>query len=198
MYRTPSLSMIILCILLGLGGCGYNELQVREEGVFKAWADIEANLQRRSDLIPNLVATVKGYAAHEQATLEAVVAARSRASSLQLGPEELSSPAAMEALQAAQGGLTAALSRLMVVVERYPQLKASANFLDLQNQLEGTENRINVARQRYNRAVEIFNSGLRRFPANLTNRYLLQLERKEYFQATPQAGPLPQVNFNGA
>ena len=192
------LSRIGFFLLLPLlfTGCGYNSLQMKEEQVFKAWADVEATLQRRADLIPNLVATVKGYAAHERETLEAVVNARAQATSVQLKPEDLSSQAAMQQLAAAQGGLTSALSRLMVVVERYPDLKANQNFLDLQNQLEGTENRINVARQRYNAAVEDFNGSIRRFPQSLTNSLLLRLDRKEYYQADASATMAPQVNFN--
>ncbi len=186
---------ILLALSLLFTGCGYNTLQMKEEQVFKAWADVESTLQRRADLIPNLVATVKGYASHERETLEAVVNARSKATSVQLSPEDLSSQAAMQQLAAAQGGLTSALSRLMVVVERYPDLKANQNFLDLQNQLEGTENRINVARQRYNATVEDFNGSIRRFPQSLTNSLLLKLERKEYFKADEGAQTAPQVNF---
>ncbi|MBU0960310.1 MAG: LemA family protein [Proteobacteria bacterium] len=191
---------IVLLILVGivsmaLSGCGYNTLQTKEEGVFKAWADVESTLQRRADLIPNLVETVKGYAKHEQETLQGVIEARAKASSVQLSPEQLSNPAAMQQLQEAQGGLSSALSRLLLVVERYPDLKANQNFLDLQNQLEGTENRINVARQRYNTAVSDFNGSIRRFPANLTNKFILHLERKEYFKADEGAKEVPKVSF---
>lgn len=191
---------IILLVLVGLvsivlSGCGYNTLQTKEEGVFKAWADVESTLQRRADLIPNLVETVKGYAKHEQETLQSVIEARAKASSVQLSPEQLSNPAAMQQLQEAQGGLSSALSRLLLVVERYPDLKANQNFLDLQNQLEGTENRINVARQRYNTAVSDFNGSIRRFPANLTNNFILHLERKEYFKADEGAKEVPKVSF---
>ena len=177
-------------------GCGYNSLQMKEEQVFKAWADVEATLQRRADLIPNLVATVEGYASHERETLEAVVNARAKATSVQLKPDDLANQAAMQQLAAAQGGLSSALSRLMVVVERYPDLKANQNFLDLQNQLEGTENRINVARQRYNAAVEDFNGSIRRFPQSFTNSLLLRLDRKKYYQADAAAQAAPQVKFN--
>lgn len=187
---------LLLLVPLLFTGCGYNSLQIKEEQVFKAWADVEATLQRRADLIPNLVATVKGYAAHEKETLEAVVNARAKATSVQLTPGDLSNQAAMQQLAAAQGGLTSALSKLMVVVERYPDLKANQNFMDLQNQLEGTENRINVARQRYNAAVEDFNGSIRRFPQSLTNSLLLKLDRKEYFKADETAQAVPQVNFN--
>jgi LemA protein len=185
----------VLISLLILSGCGYNSLQIKEESVFKAWADIEAALQRRGDLIPNLVETVKGYASHERETLEAVVNARAKATSVQLSPGDLSDAAKMQQFQEAQGGLGSALSRLMVVVERYPDLKANQNFLDLQNQLEGTENRINVARQRYNQAVELFNSSIRKFPESLTNNLLLNLERKEYFKADAAAKDVPSVKF---
>lgn len=190
----------VRCLLLGLAvlmatGCGYNTLQVMEEAVFKAWGDIESNLQRRADLIPNLVATVKGYAAHEKETLEAVVEARAKATSVQLSTKDLGNAQAMQQLLDAQGGLSSALARLMVVVERYPDLKANQNFLDLQNQLEGTENRINVARQRYNQAVEQFNGAIRKFPNSLTNSLLLHLERKEYFKAESGARQAPKIKF---
>lgn len=188
------LTTLILSLFL-LSGCGYNALQSKEETVFKAWADIEASLQRRADLIPNLVETVKGYAKHEKETLEAVINARAKATSVQISPGELSNPQAMQQFQAVQGGLNSALARLMVVVEQYPDLKANKNFLDLQNQLEGTENRINVARQRYNQAVEDFNAAIRKFPESLTNKLLLHLERKEYFKATAQAQEVPKVTF---
>ncbi len=191
---------IFLLLLVGLmsmtlSGCGYNTLQTKEEGVFKAWADVESTMQRRADLIPNLVETVKGYATHEKETLQAVVDARSKVGSVQLSAEDLSNPAAMQQLQAAQGGLSSALSKLLLVVERYPDLKANQNFLDLQNQLEGTENRINVARQRYNAAASDFNGAIRRFPANLTNKFILHLERKEYFKAEEGAKAVPKVSF---
>lgn len=194
MVYLSRIPLFVVALLL-LSGCGYNSLQVKEETVFKAWADVESTLQRRGDLIPNLVETVKGYAKHEADTLESVISARAKASSIQLTTDDLSNPAAMQQLQAAQGGLTAALSKLMVLVERYPDLKANQNFLDLQSQLEGTENRINVARQRYNKAVETFNGSVRSFPASLTNSLLLHLERKEYFKADEGAKAVPKVNF---
>lgn len=182
-------------LILILSGCGYNVMQANEEAVFKAWGDIESSLQRRADLIPNLVEVVKGYAAHEKETLQAVIEARSKATSVTLTTDDLSNAQAMENFTQAQGGLSSALSRLMVVVERYPDLKANQNFLDLQNQLEGTENRINVARQRYNQAVETFNSSIRSFPNSLTNRILLRLERKEYIRAEEGAKEAPKVKF---
>ena len=185
----------ILTLLLLLTGCGYNQLQQQEESVFKAWADVESTLQRRADLIPNLVETVKGFAGHEKETLQAVIEARAKATSVTLNTKDLGSAQAMQQLADAQGGLSSALSRLMVVVERYPDLKANQNFMDLQNQLEGTENRINVARQRYNRAVETFNTAIRKFPASLTNGLLLHLDRKEYFKAEAGAKTAPKVKF---
>ena len=145
--------MMVVAVATLLAGCGYNSLQQMEEAVFKAWGDVESNLQRRADLIPNLVKTVKGYAAHEKETLQAVVEARSKATGISLSTGDLNNAQAMQRLADAQGALSSALARLMVVVERYPDLKANQGFLDLQNQLEGTENRINVARQRYNSAV---------------------------------------------
>lgn len=187
---------IILLFGLCLTGCGYNMLQQYEEAVWKAWGDVEANLQRRADLIPNLVRTVKGYAAHEKETLEGVIKARANATQVQLTPKDLSDPNAMNRLATAQGELSSSLSRLLLVVERYPDLKANQNFLDLQNQLEGTENRINVARQRYNQAVETFNGAIRSFPNSMTNSLLLHLERKEYFKAETEAKAVPEVKFD--
>jgi len=195
MKRYGYLWIGILAVSLILPGCGYNQMQSMEESVFKAWSDVDASLQRRADLIPNLVATVKGYAAHERETLEAVVNARSKATSVTVGAKDLGDPAKLAQLQQAQGALRSALSRLLVVVERYPDLKANQNFMDLQNQLEGTENRINVARQRYNAAVAAFNSAIRKFPNSLTNSIFLHLERKEYFKADEGAKVAPTVNF---
>ena len=187
-------------LLVGLAGfffyaCGYNTMQQNEEAVFGAWGNVESNLQRRADLIPNLVEVVKGYAAHERETLEAVINARAKATSVKVSASDLNNPAAMQQLQAAQGALSSALARLMVVVERYPDLKANQNFQDLQNQLEGTENRINVARQRYNQSVETFNFSIRSFPNSLTNKLLLHLERKEYIKAEEGAQGAPEVKF---
>lgn len=195
LYKSLPNFIFLICFISTLGGCGYNSLQVKEEAVFKAWADIESTLQRRGDLIPNLVETVKGYAKHEAETLEAVINARAKATSVQLSTEDLGNPAAMAQLQSAQGGLTSALSKLMLVVERYPDLKANQNFLDLQSQLEGTENRINVARQRYNATVELFNGAIRKFPQSLTNSIILHLDKKEYFKADEGAKAVPKVKF---
>jgi len=188
---------ISLLLVLGIFfySCGYNTMQKNEEEVFNAWGNVESSLQRRADLIPNLVEVVKGYAAHERETLEAVINARAKATAVHISAADLGKAEAMQQLQSAQGELSSALARLMVVVERYPDLKANQNFLDLQNQLEGTENRINVARQRYNQAVEKFNFSIRKFPNSLTNSLLLHLERKEYFKAEEGAARAPQVKF---
>lgn len=195
MTKHPVLSLLLIWIALVTTSCGYNSLQNKEEAVFQAWSDIESNLQRRADLIPNLVATVKGFAAHEKETLQSVIDARAKATSVQLSTQDLGNPQAMQQFLQAQGGLSSALARLMVVVERYPDLKANQNFLDLQNQLEGTENRINVARARYNQAVREFNSSIRRIPEQWTNSLLLHLERKSYFEADANASQVPQIKF---
>jgi len=182
-------------LLTGLSGCGYNTIQQNDETVTAAWGDVEAAYQRRADLIPNLVEVVKGYAAHEQETLTAVVEARAKVGKVQIGADVVNNPEAMAQFQAAQGGLSSALSRLMVVVEQYPDLKANQNFLDLQHQLEGTENRINVARVRFNDAVRIFNTSIRTFPNNLTNNFILKLPRKEPFKAEEGSEKAPAVKF---
>jgi LemA protein len=182
-------------LLTGLSGCGYNTIQQNDETVTAAWGDVEAAYQRRADLIPNLVEVVKGYAAHEKETLTAVVEARAKVGKVQIGADVVNNPEAMAQFQAAQGGLSSALSRLMVVVEQYPDLKANQNFLDLQHQLEGTENRINVARVRFNDAVRIFNTSIRTFPNNLTNNFILKLPRKEPFKAEEGSEKAPAVKF---
>jgi LemA protein len=151
-----------------LGGCGYNDFQRLDEESRSAWAEVLNQYQRRADLIPNIVATVQGEANFERGTLEAVVNARARATSIQATPELLNDPAALQKFQAAQGELGSALSRLMVVVEQYPNLKANQGFSDLRVQLEGTENRIAVARNRYIQAVQAYNVLARSFPSNLT------------------------------
>lgn len=151
-----------------LSACGYNEFQTKDESVKAAWGEVVNQYQRRSDLIPNLVNTVKGYASHEKDTLEAVIKARSAATSFQITPEVLNNPEAFKKFQEVQGGLSSALSRLMAVSEKYPDLKADTSFRDLQSQLEGTENRITVARQRYIVAVQEYNVLARSFPTNLT------------------------------
>lgn len=183
-------------ILFGsLTGCGYNVMQANEEAVTAAWGDVEASYQRRADLIPNLVEVVKGYAKHESDTLKAVTEARAKVGSMQVSKQMVNDPQALAKFQQAQGELSGALSRLMVVVERYPDLKANQNFRDLQNQLEGTENRINVARVRYNKAVQIFNTSIRTFPNSVTNSLMLHLARKEPFKAEEGAKVAPKVKF---
>jgi LemA protein len=159
---------LISTLCLALSGCGYNTIQTQEEAVKAAWSEVVNQYQRRADLIPNLVNTVKGFAAQEQAVLIGVTEARARATSIQVTPEMLNDPAALAKFQAAQGELTGALKSLLVVVERYPELKSDQNFRDLQAQLEGTENRIAVARNRYIESVQTFNGTVRRFPVNLT------------------------------
>ena len=151
-----------------LAGCGYNEIQSKDEAVKAAWAEVISQYQRRADLIPNIVETVKGEASFEQETLTRVIEARAKATSIQATPELVNDPAALQRFQAAQGELSSALSRLMVVVERYPDLKANAGFQDLRTQLEGTENRITVARNRFIKANQDYNVLVRQFPVNLT------------------------------
>lgn len=151
-----------------LSACGYNSLQAGDEQIKASWAEVVNQYQRRADLVPNLVNTVKGYAAHERAVLTEVTEARAKVGSLQMTPEVLNDPQAFARFQAAQGQLSGALSRLLIVSENYPQLKADASFRDLQAQLEGTENRITVARNRYIKAVQDYNVIVRSFPTNLT------------------------------
>jgi LemA protein len=154
--------------LMLLSGCGYNSIQTQDEQVKSAWSEVLNQYQRRADLIPNLVNTVKGYAAQEQTVLLGVTQARAKVGSIQVTPELANDPAALKKFQDAQGELSSALSRLLVVSENYPQLKSDQNFRDLQAQLEGTENRITVARNRYIQSVQGYNSFIRSFPVNLT------------------------------
>ena len=153
---------------LAMSGCGYNTIQTQDEAVKAAWSEVVNQYQRRADLIPNLVNTVKGFAAQEQTVLIGVTEARARATSIQVTPEVLNDPEALKKFQAAQGELTNALKSLIAISENYPQLKSDQNFRDLQAQLEGTENRITVARNRYIEAVQLFNGTIRQFPVNLT------------------------------
>jgi LemA protein len=164
MFRLPG----ILLAAVALTGCGYNTFQAQDEETTATWAEVVNQYQRRADLIPNLVETVKGFAAQEQAVLIGVTEARAKVGAIQATPELIDDPQAFQQFQAAQGELSSALSRLMVVVERYPELKSDANFRDLQAQLEGTENRIAVARNRYIQSVQAYNVTVRRFPSNLT------------------------------
>ncbi|MGH7336890.1 MAG: LemA family protein, partial [Myxococcota bacterium] len=166
--RRNGLAVVLLVTALLLGGCGYNRIQSEDEQVKAAWAEVLNQYQRRADLVPNLVNTVKGYAAHEREVLTRVTEARAKVGSIAATPELVNDPEAFARFQAAQGDLTSALSRLLVVAENYPNLKADAGFRDLQAQLEGTENRITVARNRYIEAVRAFNTTVRSFPVNLT------------------------------
>jgi LemA protein len=194
MYRFPfKLSLILMLALLS--GCGYNSMQANEEAVIAAWGNVESSYQRRADLIPNLVEVVKGYAKHESETLIAVTEARAKVGSMQVSKDILNNPASLNQFQQAQGQLSGALSRLMVVVEKYPDLKANQNFMDLQKQLEGTENRINVARERYNTTVQTFNTSIRTFPNSLTNSLMLHLQRKEAFKSEEGAKTAPKIKF---
>jgi LemA protein len=183
--------------VLALSGCGYNTLQSKDEAVKAAWAEVVNQYQRRADLIPNLVNTVKGYAAQEQKVLIGVTEARAKVGSIQVTPEVLNNPAQFQKYQAAQGELTQALSRLMVVVERYPELKSDQNFRDLQSQLEGTENRITVARNRYIQAVQQYNVTVRSFPVNLTAK-MFDFQVKPNFTVAneQQIATAPTVSFD--
>lgn len=188
---------LVLVLIGGLSGCGYNDLQGLDEDTKAAWSEVINQYQRRADLIPNLVATVKGYAAHEKETLEGVVNARAKATGMQVTPEVLKDPAAFTAFQSAQAGLTSALGRLIAIAENYPNLKADQNFRDLQSQLEGTENRITVARKRYIDQVAEYNKMVRYFPTNLTAKFLLNLEERPNFTVADEnavAKP-PEVKF---
>lgn len=183
----------VAVVVFGYCYATYNSFVKLDETVNGAWADVETQYQRRSDLIPNLVNTVKGYAAHETQTLEEVTAARAAATSVNLSADELT-PEAMERFQQAQAGVRSALGRLIAVSESYPDLKANRNFLELQAQLEGTENRIAVARKDFNEAAQKYNVAIRRFPANLVAR-LSGFGQKPYFSAAEGADAAPQVNF---
>ena len=187
-----------IVISVGLASCGYNDLQGLDEDTKAAWSEVVNQYQRRADLIPNLVATVKGYAAHEKETLEGVVEARAKATSIQVTPEMLRDQAAFEQFQKAQAGLSSALGRLIAVAENYPNLKADQNFRDLQSQLEGTENRIAVARKRYIDRVAEFNKMVRYFPTNLTAKLLLHMEEKPNFTVADEKAveKPPEVKFN--
>ena len=188
---------LLLLLTTALSGCGYNTLQLSDEQIKASWSEVVNQYQRRADLVPNLVNTVKGYAGHEKEVLTQVTQARSAASSIQVTPEVLNDPAAFAKFQAAQGALSGALSRLLAVSENYPQLKADANFRDLQAQLEGTENRITVARGRYIAAVQDYNGTVRKFPSNLTAK-LFGFQVKPNFTVDNEkaiSAP-PVVNFD--
>jgi LemA protein len=183
-----------ILLLVFWGGCSYNGMVGKEETVSNQWANVESQYQRRADLIPNLVNTVKGYADFEQETLTKVIEARSNATAVKIDPTNLT-PEKLAEFQQAQDGLSSALGRLLVVMERYPDLKANQNFLDLQAQLEGTENRIAVERKRFNDVVNVYNSSVRRFPGNVIAG-IFGFERKGYFEAEKGAEKAPEVKFN--
>ncbi len=191
------LKVLALAWLLPLAGCGYNTLQTTDEAIKAQWAEVLNQYQRRADLIPNLVKTVEGFAQQERDVILGVTEARSKVGGIQATPELINDPAAFQRFQAAQGELSSALSKLLVVVERYPDLKSDANFRDLQAQLEGTENRIAVARKRYIEAVQEYNVTVRRFPSNLT-AMVFGFDTKPSFTVENEAAIAkpPEVNFN--
>ncbi len=188
------LSVIGLIVVLFLWGMsGYNGFVTQEENVNSQWANVESQYQRRSDLIPNLVATVKGYATHESSTLEGVVAARAKATQVTIDPEKLT-PEKLQEFQAAQGQVSSALGKLLMITENYPDLKANQNFLELQAQLEGTENRISVERSRFNELAKEFNASIRRFPKSIIASFG-GFEKKPYFEAEQGSEKAPAVKF---
>lgn len=188
---------LALFLIVSLSGCGYNDFQRLDEQTRSAWSEVLNQYQRRADLVPNLVATVKGEASFEQETLTRVIEARAKATSVQVTPETLNDPQAMQRFQAAQGELGSALSRLLVVAEQYPNLKANQGFSDLRVQLEGTENRITVARNRYIQAVQEYNVLARSFPSNLT-AMVFGYQPKPNFSVADEAAisAPPKVDFN--
>ena len=185
---------IVVIVLVALWGISsYNGLVGMDENVSNKWANVETQYQRRSDLIPNLVNTVKGYAKHESQTLEAVMAARSQATQVKIDPSNCT-PQQLAAYQKAQGDVTTALGKLLAITENYPDLKANQNFIELQSQLEGTENRINVARKDFNDSAKEYNTSLRRFPRNIIAS-MLGFEKRNYFEAEAGAEKAPKVEF---
>lgn len=185
---------IVVIVLVAIWGISsYNGLVSMDENVSNSWANVETQYQRRSDLIPNLVNTVKGYAKHESETLESVMAARSQATQVKLDPSNCT-PQQLAAYQKAQGDVTTALGKLLAITENYPDLKANQNFLELQSQLEGTENRINVARKDFNDTAKKYNTSLRRFPRNIIAS-MFGFEKRNYFEAEAGAEKAPKVEF---
>jgi LemA protein len=191
---TSTRTGLALSAALLLAGCGYQDIPRAENAVAGAWAEVQNQYQRRADLVPNLVATVKGYAAHEKETLEAVIAARAKATSITISADNIT-PEKLKEFEAAQGELKSALGRLLAVSENYPNLKADASFRDLQVQLEGTENRIATARRRYIESVQEFNNLVTVFPTSLTNTLFFHKQPKAQFQASAGAETAPQVKF---
>ncbi len=187
------LFLVLIAATMGLQSCQYNTMIEKQEAVTAQWAQVENVYQRRADLIPNLVSTVKGYADFEQETLTAVIEARAKATGITVDPSKLDANS-IQQFQAAQDGLSSALSKLMVVVERYPDLKANQNFLELQAQLEGTENRISVERKKFNEVAQDYNTYIRKFPNNLIAG-MFDFEKKEYFEADAGAEKAPKVEF---
>jgi len=188
---------LLAAAIFGLNGCGYNTMQSQDEGITAAWGEVLNQYQRRADLVPNLVNTVKGFAAQEKDVLLGVTNARAKVGGIQATPELVNDPAAFSKFVAAQGEMTSALSRLLVVAENYPQLKSDANFRDLQAQLEGTENRITVARQRYIKAVQEYNVTVRSFPSNLTAMVLGYKPKPSFTVENEQAiSKPPTVDFS--
>ena len=188
------IAIVALVAVLGLYGINtYNRFVTGEESVKSAWSQVENVYQRRSDLIPNLVSTVKGYAKHESNTLQAVIEARANASRMIVDPSKLSKEQIAQ-FQSAQSELSNAIGRLLVTVEQYPDLKANQNFLDLQAQLEGTENRITVERNKFNETVKAYNTSIKRFPSNIIAS-IFRFEEKGYFQASEEAKTAPKVEF---
>jgi len=186
-------ALLILVAAASLSSCSYNSMTSMDENIKAKWGQVENDYQRRADLIPNLVATVKGAANFEKSTLTDVINARAKATSVQVDPTKLT-PESIQKFQAAQGQLSSALGRLMVVTENYPDLKSNTNFLGLQAQLEGTENRITVARKDFDDAVQEYNSKIRSFPANITAK-MFGFSEKGYFQAEPGTENAPKVQF---
>jgi LemA protein len=187
---------MIAALALGLSACGVNTIPTKEEAVKAKWGDVENQYQRRADLIPNLVATVKGYAAQEKDVLEAVTKARASATQVTIDPTKLPDPSQMAAYEQAQGNLSSALGRLLVTVEKYPELKSNENFLQLQSQLEGTENRITVARRDYNEAVQSYNTEIRTFPSIIAAKVIYGATPLAPFKATTaNANQAPTVAF---
>jgi len=194
--RKITLTLLLLSLMFSLSGCGYNTLQTQDEQIKANWSEVVNQYQRRADLIPNLVNTVKGYASHEKEVLTQVTDARARVGAIQVTPEVLNNPETFEKFRRAQGDLSRSLSRLLAVSENYPQLKADANFRDLQAQLEGTENRITVARNRYIKAVADYNITVRSFPSNLTAKALGYSVKPNFTVENEQAiSTPPTVNF---
>jgi LemA protein len=186
---------LALVLALGVSGCGYNEVIERDEGVKASWAEVENQYQRRADLVPNLVRVVKGAADFEKGTLEAVVEARSKVGSIQVDSSTIDDPQKLKQFEQAQGQLTSALSRLLVVSENYPQLKATDAFKDLQSQLEGTENRIAVARRRFIQSVAEYNATVLKFPSSIGAKMRGKAERATFTATTPGADKAPEVAF---